>query len=82
MISLATVSCFQHGFHQEVFRLKLSVLRGPKIPWKKFGFLSIIVDKITHLSEVTGPCSVAFVVRNVRLTGTLGRYQVRKATYR
>lgn len=42
----------------------------------------IIVDKITHLSEIAGPCSVAFVVWNVRLTGTLGRYQVRKATYR
>lgn len=54
----------------------MSVLRGPKVSWKTFGFWSIIVDKITHLSEITGPCSVAFVVRNVRLTGTLGRYQV------
>ncbi len=66
-----------------LLRLKLpcaDTQRAKGAPVRSYWF--IIVDKITHLSEIAGPSSAAFVVRNVRLTGTLGRYQVRKATYR
>lgn len=81
-----TASCFQYCFISKVLDKCFDVVQnevalcqyseGQRYPEKCEVTIFIKVDKITHLSEITGPYSEAFVVRNVKLTGTLGRYQV------
>lgn len=60
------------SFHQEVNSCDYNL---------KEDFCSA-VEKVAHLGEVAGPCSLAFVGRNVRLTGHQDVTTFEKATYR
>lgn len=80
------MSCVQRGFHREIFQIEVPLCQrseGERCPEERslvsgLQSLTKLLISVKSLAHVLWP----FVVRNVRLTGTLGRYQVRKATYR